>query len=180
MRYNRSSAMPFHGDLEPMFENVAGLPLDLPHPARQALIAAGIDWHDERVAEAHVTHALMLAPEALATRIGAYKFYFYRHRLQEALPHAFSIVEMAARRLQLPHDWRLVRADHAGFEEIEPWPRLFLQALIAYGYCLVRMGRMAEGRAALAKAAELDRTDKLGAGRLLVVVDRGGVDEDED
>ncbi|OJX71889.1 hypothetical protein [Magnetospirillum sp. 64-120] len=163
-----------------MFENVAGLPLDLPHPARKALIAAGIDWHDEHVAEAHVQHALMLAPEALATRIGAYKFYFYRHRLQEALPHAFSVLEMAAKRLQLPHDWRLVSGHHAGFDEIEPWPRLFLQALIAYGYCLVRLGRMEEGRAALAKAMELDGSDKLGAGRLVAVIDRGGLDEDED
>ena len=163
-----------------MFENVAGLPLDLPHPAQKALIAAGIDWHDERVAEAHVTHALMLAPEALATRIGAYKFYFYRHRLQEALPHAFSVLEMAAKRLQLPHDWRLVQGHHADFDQIEPWPRLFLQALIAYGYCLARLGRLEEGRAALAKAMELDSGDKLGAGRLIGVIDRGGRDDDDE
>lgn len=163
-----------------MFENVAGLPLDLPHPARQALIAAGIDWHDERVAEAHVTNALMLAPEALATRIGAYKFYFYRHRLQEALPHAFSVLEMAAKRLQLPHDWRLVQPHHTGFDDFEPWPRLFLQALIAYGYCLARLGRLEEGRAALVKAMELDPTDKLGAGRLVGVIDRGGEDADDE
>ena len=163
-----------------MFENVAGLPLDLPHPARQALIAAGIDWHDERVAEAHVTHALMLAPEALATRIGAYKFYFYRHRLQEALPHAFSVLEMAAERLRLPHDWRLVGAHQAGFDAIEPWPRLFLQALIAYGYCLARLGRLEEGRAALAKAMELDGGDRLGARRLVAAIDRGGQDDDDD
>ena len=53
-------------------------------------------------------------------------------------------------------------------------PRLFLFALKAYGYVLVRNGALATGRAAVAKVAELDPADRIGAVRLLAVIDRNG------
>ncbi len=153
---------------------------DVPEDARAALVAAGASWADEETAEAYLRDALRLAPDALAVRIGAYKFYFYRHRLEEALPYALGCMELAARRLQLPHDWHDVRPDDAAFSQIERWPRLYVQSLIAYGYSLLRLGRLDDGRAALAHAARLDPADRFGAARLVAVVDRGGVDEDED
>jgi tetratricopeptide (TPR) repeat protein len=156
-----------------------GLPLDLPEPARAELALAGAAWEDEPRAEAHVRAAIALAPDALAAQLGAYKFYLYRHRLNDALPHAAVILTMAARRLQLPHDWRDVAPHHAAFDRIEPWPRLFLQALIGTGYALARLGRLDEGREALAKAVSLDPLDRFGAGRLIKVIERGGVDEEE-
>jgi hypothetical protein len=158
----------------------SGLPLDVPQAARAELAAAGAAWEDEPVAERHVLAALAAAPEALAVRLGAYKFYLYRHRLEEALPHARAILEQAARQLQLPRDWRDVAPHQAAFDRIEPWPRLFLQALTAIGYAHLRLGRMEDGRAALAKAAELDPHDRLGAARLMAVAERGGRDEEED
>lgn len=160
-----------------MFDE-SGLPLDVPEAARAELALAGAAWDDGPRAEAHVRAALAAAPDALAVQLGAYKFYLYRHRLEDALPHAAVILSMAARRLQLPHDWRAVAPDHAAFDQIEPWPRLFLQALIATGYALARLGRLDEGREALAKAASLDPQDRFGAGRLIQVIDRGGVEEE--
>lgn len=164
-----------------MIEDIVGLPLDLPPAAERALHAAGAAWHDEAAAEAHVQAALAAAPDALAARIAAYKFYFYRHRLDAALGHAEAVRELAARRLQLPPDWRIVAPGDAAFDRIEPWPRLYVQALIASGYVLARLGRLDEGRAALVKAAELDGPGKFGAARLVAAIDRGGNDdEDED
>ncbi|MEI7610316.1 MAG: hypothetical protein WCJ64_23300, partial [Rhodospirillaceae bacterium] len=49
----------------------------------------------------------------------------------------------------------------------------------AYGYVLVRAEETAAGREAVAKVASLDPGDRVGASRLLAVIDRGGV-EDED
>ncbi|CAA7611592.1 hypothetical protein [Magnetospirillum sp. UT-4] len=157
-----------------------GLPLDIPEPARAALtLAAGL-WHDEAAAAAHVEAAVAAAPEALAARIGAYKFHFYRHRYDEAVEQARAVLALAARRLQLPPDWAEVRPNDAGFGRIEPWPRLYLQALVGLGYCLARQGLTADGRAVLAKAAELDVSGKFGAARLVAVIDRGGLDDEDD
>jgi tetratricopeptide (TPR) repeat protein len=152
---------------------------DLPAAAERALHEAGLAWQDEAAAEGHILDALALAPGHLAVHIGAYKFYFYWHRLAEALPHAVACLADALRRNQLPADWRDVRAGDAAFSTLEPRPRLVLFALVAYGYVLARLGREAESRAALGKVAELDPDDRMAARRLLAVLDRAGR-EDED
>ncbi|MBI1209436.1 MAG: hypothetical protein GC191_19400 [Azospirillum sp.] len=149
----------------------------LPEPARAALAAAAAAWDDGAAAEAHIRTALAAAPDHLAARVGAYKFFFYKNRLAEAVPLALWCVAWAAARLGLPADWRAVQPHDAAFSELEALPRLFLFALKAYGYVLTRTGALAEGRAAVAKVAELDPGDKVGAVHLLAVIDRGGVDE---
>ena len=160
-----------------------GLPLDLPEAVQDLLKQAGQSWHNEAEAEAKVLEALALAPDALATRIGAYKFYFYRHRLDEALPHALSCVAFAAEALGLDQDWRRIAPHDAAFVgtvvTLAPLPKLLMQTLIATGYVMARLGRIAEAEEALTKVLELDPTDRLGAGRMLVVVRRGGAEPDD-
>ncbi|RAU21698.1 hypothetical protein CU669_12035 [Paramagnetospirillum kuznetsovii] len=166
-----------------MLDQLDGLPLDLPEAAQAALKAAGAQWHDEATAEAKVREALALAPDALAARIGAYKFYFYRHRLDEALPHARSCVAFALDALGLGEDWRAVKPHDAAFVgtavTLGPLPKLLMQTLIATGYVLARLGRIAESEEALSKVVELDPTDRLGAARLLATVRRGGIEEED-
>ena len=152
---------------------------DLPAAAERALHAVGLDWEDEATAEGHIYEALDLAPGHLAVQIAAYKFYFYRHRLQEALPYAQACLAQILRRNQLPADWRDVRAEDAAFTSLEPEPRMVLFALVAYGYVLARLGRTEEGRAALTKVTDLDPQDRMGARRLLAVIDGGARDDDE-
>lgn len=156
-----------------------GLPLDMPPDARRHLAAATAVWDDEDAAAGHVAAALAAAPDALGVRIGAYKFYLYRHRLAEATAEAEIILGMAARRLQISPNWRGVAAGDADFSGATPWTRLYLQTLVALGYGLVRQGHAEDGVAALEKALGLDPADPFGAGRLLAVVRRGGI-EDED
>ncbi len=167
-----------------MLEEFEGLPLDLPAEAEAALKQAGQLWHDEAKAEAKVMEALALAPGALAARIGAYKFYFYRHRLEEALPYARSCVAFALAALGLGEDWRQVRPSDAAFVgsavTLAPLPKLLMQTLIATGYVLARLGRTPEAEEHLGKVVELDPGDRLGAARLLAVVRRGGIEEDDE
>jgi hypothetical protein len=152
---------------------------DLPAAAERALHAVGLDWEDEATAEGHIYEALDLAPGHLAVQIAAYKFYFYRHRLDEALPYARACLAETLRRNQLPADWQDVRPDDAAFSSLEPEPRMVLFSLVAYGYVLARLGRIGEGRAALTKVTELDPLDRMGARRLLAVID-GNRPGDED
>jgi tetratricopeptide (TPR) repeat protein len=152
---------------------------DLPAAAERALHAVGLDWQDEATAEGHIYEALALAPGHLAVQIAAYKFYFYRHRLEEALPYAQTCLAQILRRNQLPADWRDVRPEDAAFTSLEAEPRMVLFALVAYGYVLARLGRTEEGRLALTKVTELDPADRLGARRLLAVIDSGGQDGDD-
>ena len=129
--------------------------------------------------EAAVREAVAIAPDDLAVRMGAYKFYFYNGRLAEALPHAEWCIAAAARALGLPQDWRAVAPGTAAFDGFDKAPRFFLQSLIAWGYCKARIGDLAAGLEALAKATALDPTDKFGAARLAEVVRREGRDDED-
>lgn len=153
---------------------------DLPAEAERALHAVGLCWDDEIASEAHIIRALEIAPDHLAVRYGAYKFYYYRRRLDAALPHVEAWVAEAARRNGFPSDWRLVTSEHANFTNFDGDPRLFLFALRATGWLLARLGRIEEGRAALEKVAALDPQDQMRARRLLDILDQPGEDgEDE-
>ncbi len=126
-----------------------------------------------------VEKALALAPEDMGARMGAYKFYLYNHRLDQAALHAEWLLGRFADDLGVARDWRAVAPESTGFSSLDFAPRRYLQALIALGYCRARGGDVAGGREMLAKAHELDRADRFGAGRLLAVLDRQGRTDDE-
>ena len=130
--------------------------------------------------EAAVLAALALAPDDLGIRVAAYKFYFYDARLTEALPHAAWTIVHAARSLGLPDDWRDVEPGSAAFDTLDPMPRLFLQSLLAWGWCKARTGDLAAGIAAMTRVATLDPHDRFGAARLAEVVRREGRDDEDD
>jgi tetratricopeptide (TPR) repeat protein len=151
----------------------------LPAEAERALHAVGLCWEDEAAAERHILRALALAPDHLAVHYGAYKFYYYKHRLPDALPHVEAWVGEAIRRNGLPSDWRDVTPEHADFTHFDGDPRVFLFSLRAMGWLLARLGRLDEGRAALEKVAGLDPEDQMRARRLLAVLDEHDDDEGE-
>jgi len=153
---------------------------DLPAEAERALHAVGLCWDDEKASEAHILRALDIAPDHLAVRYGAYKFYYYRRRLDAALPHVEAWVAEAIRRNGLPSDWRAVAPEHANFTNFDGDPRLFLFALRALGWLLARLGRIEEGRAALEKVAELDPQDHMRARRLQAILDHPPEDDEDD
>jgi tetratricopeptide (TPR) repeat protein len=152
---------------------------DLPADAERALHAVGLCWDDEAASEAHIVRALEIAPEHLAVRYGAYKFYYYRRRLDMALPHVEAWVAEASRRNGFPDDWRAVTSEHANFTNFDGDPRLFLFALRAMGWLLARLGRIEEGRAALAQVAALDPQDQMRARRLMAILDQPDEDDED-
>ncbi|ARE41020.1 hypothetical protein RGUI_2879 [Rhodovulum sp. P5] len=113
-----------------------------------------------------VEAALAAAPHDLDVRLGAYRFYFYTHQFEKAVPQAEVILSLAAQRLNIASDFHAVRPDDAPFSEAELAPGLYLQALIALAYCHMRLGDFDTGQPYLDKAFELDPTDRFSAWRL--------------
>ena len=73
----------------------------------------------------------------------------------------------AARRLNVSTDWRAVRPGDAAFSAMEFAPGLYMQALVALGYCAARLGQDALAEEALGKAAEIDPADRFGGAWML-------------
>ncbi len=152
----------------------------LPEMAGRHLRLAALAYRDDRAAEAHLLEAQAIAPAHAAVLIGLYRFYFYKHRLADALNAARICLEKAARDNGLAPDWREVRQLDAAFSDFAAaLPRFYLFTLKACAYLSMRLGDLSEGRAMVTKLLELDPCDKIGAKVLLGILDRIGVSDDE-
>ncbi|MEW6123029.1 MAG: hypothetical protein AB1698_10485 [Pseudomonadota bacterium] len=133
---------------------------DLPAAAERAIRMAGLCWEDDAGAERLLAEAARLAPGHLAVLIARYRHAFYKHRFEEALAMAAQVLAAAARRLNIPADWRAVRPGDASFASDDAHVRFWMFVLQAHGYVLLRLGREAEGEAALRRLADLDVRDQ--------------------
>ncbi|HEY0885539.1 MAG TPA: hypothetical protein VGE20_09680 [Ramlibacter sp.] len=153
---------------------------DLPAEAERCLHLAAASYADTRAAQAHLARAAELAPGHRLVDLGHYKFHFYKANLDTALLYGERMVGHALAALgRNDADWRAVTSTSADFASLDTPPRFFLFALTAVGYLLLRLGRLDEGREALAKVLDLDTANRMGADRLLAVADRAGREEEE-
>ncbi len=145
-----------------------------PLPAEaERLIAQAASEYGEPTAELALLRAHLLAPENLMVLVGLYRYYFYQHRLDDALVVAERSMQLSGRHLGLPPDWQLLDETRLGPAAANSFGllRFYLLALKAASVVLLRLGRIAESRLRLIKLAALDRRDQLGAAKLLEVVD---------
>lgn len=145
---------------------------ELPAEAERLIAQAATEYGDP-AAELSLLRAHMLAPENLSVLVGLYRYFFYQHRLDDALVVAERAMQLSGRHLGLPTDWSRLDETHLGSAAANSFGllRFYLLALKAASVVLLRLGRIAESRARLIKLASLDSRDQLGAGKLLEVVD---------
>lgn len=144
----------------------------LPAEAERLLSeAAGL--YGEEGAELALLRAYMIAPEHLTVQVGLYRYYFYQHRLDDALMVAERAMCLVARRLGLPPSWERIEEIHLASAAQSSFGllRFYLLALKAASVVLLRQGEIEGARARLLKLMELDNQDQLGAAKLLEVVD---------
>lgn len=153
----------------------AGLSAEAEHQIR----LAGLAWHSELLAEAHLERAFAMAPHHPATHIALYRFHFYRNRLPEALFVGLRCLSEAARLNNLPADWRAVQAGDADFGAYSALPRFYLFSLKACVYLRLRLGQLESGADMLNKLLELDPKDRVNGSILRDVLGRLGQDDDE-
>ena len=142
------------------------------------LLDAGACYGDGE-AEAMLLRAYFLAPQQLMVLVALYRYYFYQHRLEDALLVADRALEVAGRRLDLPARWQDLHPEHIGHAVLRSMGllRFYLMVLKAASYINLRLGRAAEGEAMLTKLIELDSHDRLG-GKILLDVYRNALLEE--
>lgn len=148
----------------------AQLYFDEPQSAAiDALLGEAAAAYGQPAAEHALLRAYFLAPRQLGVLVALYRYYYYQHRLEDALLVAERAMDVAGERLTLVNDWRGLHPSGIGDAAYRSIGllRFYLLALKASAIILLRMGRLAEGRARLAKISELDPQDRLGAAALL-------------
>ena len=141
-------------------------------PEIEHLLKDAGEAYGESEAETMLLRAYFLAPEQLMVLVALYRYYFYQHRLEDALRVADRTLEVAGRRLDLPARWQHLHPEHIGHAVLRSMGllRFYLMVLKAAGYIHLRLGETANGQAMLEKLGELDSHDRLGGRALLELV----------
>lgn len=139
------------------------------------LLSGAARRYGEPAAETLLLRAYLMAPDNLTVLVALYRYYFFRHRLEDTLLVAGRALDSSARLLGFPEDWRLLTRGHVGHGAHRSigLVRFHLLALKAAGLVNLRLGRRETARQMLLKVAEMDDSDRLGAKSLLNVVGLG-------
>lgn len=140
-------------------------------PEVERLIAEAGAGYGSDAAEALLLRAYFLAPGQLVVLVALYRYYFYQHRLDDALVVADRTLAVAGVRLGFPAEWQQLHPQHLGYAALRSIGllRFYLMVLKAAGYINLRLGREAQGDAMLTKLTEMDSHDRLGGQALLDV-----------
>jgi len=130
-------------------------------------IAGGL--YTEGGAEQPLLKALELAPESLNVLVALYRFYYYQHRLADALGVAGNALAITAHRLNIPFDWKELARSHISQTKPDAIAllRFHLLSLKAKAFLQMRLGQLEEAKAILSKLLELDDNNRIGAKQLL-------------
>ena len=131
---------------------------------RDALERAAASYHDDREAAGRwLQQAAAADPDALAVYFARYKFHFYRNQLAEAEAAAREGLAAAAAQGSFPADWRILTPESAAWSPAAGPERFYLFSLKALAFIRLRRGDTRESLALLAKLAEIDPADQVGA-----------------
>jgi hypothetical protein len=129
--------------------------------------------------EMMLLRANFIAPQHLAVLVALYRYYFYQHRLEDALLVAESTLAVVGRRLGFPDTWLHLREANVGEGVMLSMGlvRFYLMLLKATGYVNLRLGNFDTGQAMLEKLVELDSHDRMGGKALLEVLHQSMINE---
>lgn len=135
----------------------------------EGLLRSASEGYSEGKAEQDLFRAYFLEPEHLTVLVALYRYFYYRHRFEDALRVADRAIRVTADKLRLPHDWRALTPDQLGHGVMVSMSltRFLLLALKGSGFILLRMGDPVGALERLQKIIEMDSSDRLGATELI-------------
>jgi tetratricopeptide (TPR) repeat protein len=136
------------------------------------LIATAADNYANGDAELPLLKAYFLAPESLNVLVALNRFYYYQHRLEEALTATCKALEVIRPTISFPDDWRELEASHINDApaDLLTKVRLYLFTLKAVGFLNMRLENLDFSRAIFEKLVGLDSKDRIGAKGLLELI----------
>jgi hypothetical protein len=143
------------------------------------LLVEAADKYGSEEAEGLLLRANLMAPQHLMVLVALYRYYFYQHRLEDALLVAESTLAVVGRRLEFPDSWHYLREANVGAGVMRSMGlvRFYLMVLKATGYINLRLGNYNAGKAMLEKLVELDSHDRIGGKALLDVLQQSMIND---
>jgi len=136
------------------------------------MIASAAESYADGDAELPLLKAYFLAPESLNVLVALNRFYYYQHRLEEALAATTKALAVIRPTIAFPEDWRELQPTHVSNApaELLTHIRLYLFTLKAVGFLNMRLENLDLSQSIFEKLVELDSKDRIGAQGLLELV----------
>jgi tetratricopeptide (TPR) repeat protein len=136
------------------------------------LIATAAENYAGGNAELALLKAYFLAPESLNVLVALNRFYYYQHRLEEALSATTKVLTVIRPMIAFPEDWHELQSGHIDDAPADLLTkiRLYLFTLKAVGFLNMRLGNLDLSQSVFEKLVELDSKDRIGAQGLLELV----------
>ena len=141
-------------------------------PEVQELIKYAADLYSSGEAELPLLKAYLRAPESLNVLIALNRFYYYQHRLTEALLISEKALVIIRAGLDFPEDWQTLDLSHIqqAPKDLLTRIRLYLFTLKSIGFLNMRLEKLDLSRSIFEKLTALDDKDRIGARALLELV----------
>lgn len=140
----------------------------------QTLIRFAADLYASGEAELPLLQAYLRAPESLNVLVALNRFYYYQHRLADALLISEKALVLIRRGIDFPDDWQQLDRQHISEapKDLLTRIRLYLFTLKSIGFLNMRMENLELSRGIFRKLAALDDKDRIGAKALLALVEK--------
>ena len=136
------------------------------------MIAAAAENYATGDAELPLLKAYFLAPQSLNVLVALNRYYYYQHRLEDALQATVKALAVIRPLIGFPEDWRDLQQSH--LSDAPPVSltqvRLYLFTLKAVGFLNMRLHNLDVSQGIFEKLVELDSKDRIGAKGLLELV----------
>lgn len=144
------------------------------NPEVQALIKFAAELYGAGEAELPLLKAYLRAPESLNVLVALNRFYYYQHRLEEALLISERALGLIRAGIDFPEDWRQIELGDisAAPKDNLTRIRLYLFTLKSIGFLNMRLERLDLSQAIFQKLVALDQKDRIGAQGLLELVEK--------
>jgi tetratricopeptide (TPR) repeat protein len=143
------------------------------------LIALAAENYATGDAELPLLKAYFLAPESLNVLVALNRFYYYQHRLEDALSATGKALAVIRPLIDFPEDWRDLHVSYINSvsPDLLTQVRLYLFTLKAMGFLNMRLENLDLSQSIFEKLTVLDSKDRIGArGLLELVIKRKGED----
>lgn len=142
-------------------------------PEVQDLIRAASELYESGEAELPLLQAYLRAPESLNVLVALNRFYYYQHRLTEALMISEKALNLIRQNIDFPNDWQQLERSHITNvpKELLTRVRLYLFTLKSIGFLNMRLENLELSRGIFEKLIALDNKDRIGAKGLLDVLE---------
>jgi hypothetical protein len=136
------------------------------------LIKFAAERYSSGEAELPLLQAYLRAPESLNVLVALNRFYYYQHRLAEALLISEKALELIRPGIGFPEDWKLLQPQSISEAPKQQLTqiRLYLFTLKSIGFLNMRMENLDLSQCIFEKLVSLDDKDRIGVQALLDLV----------